>query len=99
MALALPMFAVFPEDEDKAWDEDSILSWSDTPRRHGATDEATSAPCALPLTGARMPLLCNANAMPVRHMRACTERPALSAGLHTGPRNAVQPGEGLLMSR
>ena len=54
MALALPMFAVFPEDEDKAWDEDSILSWSDTPRRQGATDEATSAPCALLLTAARM---------------------------------------------
>ena len=64
MALALPMFAVFPEDEDKDWDEDSILSWSDTPRRHGAVDEATSAPCALLSTGARMLLPRIANALP-----------------------------------
>ena len=45
MLLALPTFAIFPENEEKDWDEDSVLSWSDTPRRHGATDEATSAPC------------------------------------------------------
>ena len=91
MALALPMFAVFPEDEDKAWDEDSILSWSDTPRRHGATDEATSAPCALLSTGAQMPLLRNADALPVRHAQALTELPCLSAGLHTGPCKPVEP--------
>ena len=47
MLLALPTFAIFPENEEKqdGGDEDSVLSWSDTPRRHGATDEATSAPC------------------------------------------------------
>ena len=45
MSLALPTFAIFPENEEKDWDEDSVLSWSDTPRRHGTTDEATSAPC------------------------------------------------------
>lgn len=45
MSLALPTFAIFPENEEKEGDEDSVLSWSDTPRRHGATDEATSAPC------------------------------------------------------
>ena len=47
MALALPTFAIFPESEEKkdGGDEDSVLSWSDTPRRHDATDEATSAPC------------------------------------------------------
>ncbi len=46
MSLALPTFAIFPENEEKdGGDEESVLSWSDTPRRHGATDEATSAPC------------------------------------------------------
>lgn len=45
MALALPMFAIFPETEEKDWDEYSGLSWSDTPRRGGATDEAHSQPC------------------------------------------------------
>lgn len=45
LPLALPMFAVFPEEEEKEWDEDSVLSWSDTPRRHGMADEAISAPC------------------------------------------------------
>ena len=45
MSLALPTFAIFPENEEKEGDEDSVLSWSDTPRRHGATDEAISAPC------------------------------------------------------
>ena len=95
MALALPMFAVFPEDEDKAWDEDSILSWSDTPKRHGATDEATSAPCALLLTPTQTVLLRSANAMPVRHLRALTEFPSLSAGLRTEPRKPVEPEEGL----
>ena len=92
-----PCLLCFPENEDKAWDEDSILSWSDTPRRHGATDEATSAPCALLLTGAQTLLLCNADAMPVRHLQALTELPCLSAGLHGPVCKPVEPGEGLAL--
>ena len=96
MALALPMFAVFPEDEDKAWDEDSILSWSDTPRRHGATDEATSAPCALLSTGAQMLLLRCANVTNLWHLRALPELPSLSAGLHSFVCKPVELSEELL---
>ena len=28
MLLALPTFAIYPENEEKDWDEDSVLSWS-----------------------------------------------------------------------
>jgi len=45
MLLALPMFAIYAETEEKDWDQESTLSWSQTPKRHGANDEAISAPC------------------------------------------------------
>ena len=57
MALALPMFAIFPETEEKDWDAYSGLSWSDTPRRGGSTDEAHSQPCK---PSGRAPQRCSA---------------------------------------